>query len=67
MFLDEFGDHNLRVIGAYCPLFALGGVIMAADWVRGVVTPRMLAFKRDCSTTETGAAHSRYRAQPQGF
>lgn len=46
MFLDESGDHNLAVIDPLYPLFVLGGVIMEADYVRDVLTPRVAAFKR---------------------
>ena len=47
MFLDESGDHNLSVIDPCYPLFVLGGVIMEADYVRDVLTPRLAAFKHD--------------------
>ena len=46
MFLDESGDHNLSVIDPQYPLFVLGGVIMDAEYVRDVLTPRVQAFKR---------------------
>lgn len=67
MFMDESGDHNLSVIDPQYPLFVLGGVIMEADYVRDVVTPRMLAFKRELFGTErlVLAAHGRHHAQPQ--
>lgn len=47
MFLDESGDHNLSVIDPCYPLFVLGGVIMEADYVRDVLTPRLAAFKHN--------------------
>lgn len=58
MFLDESGDHNLSLIDPQYPLFVLGGVIMEADYARDVVTPRMLAFKRELFGTDKLVLHT---------
>lgn len=46
LFLDESGDHNLRVIDPQYPLFVLGGVIMDKDYAQGELVARMADFKR---------------------
>lgn len=46
LFLDESGDHNLRVIDPQYPLFVLGGVILDKDYAEGELVQRMNAFKR---------------------
>ena len=46
LFLDESGDHNLRVIDPQYPLFVLGGVVMDKDYAEGELPQRMNAFKR---------------------
>ena len=58
MFLDESGDHNLSVIDPQYPLFVLGGVIMDSSYVRDVLTPRMLAFKRELFNDERLVLHT---------
>ena len=58
MFLDESGDHNLSTIDPQYPLFVLGGVIMEADYVRDVLTPRMLSFKREFFGNEKLVLHT---------
>jgi hypothetical protein len=47
MFLDESGDHSLKVIDPQYPVFVLGGVIADADYAHGELEERVRRFKRD--------------------
>lgn len=58
MFLYESGDHNLSVIDPQYPLFVLGGVIMEDDYVRDVLAPRLLKFKRELFGNERLVLHT---------
>jgi hypothetical protein len=58
MFLDESGDHNLRVIDPQYPLFVLGGVIVDKDYAEGELSERLAAFKRDLFGREDLILHT---------
>lgn len=58
MFLDESGDHNLRVIDPQYPLFVLGGVIVGKDYAEGELSERMAAFKRELFGREDLILHT---------
>lgn len=58
MFLDESGDHNLRVIDPQYPLFVLGGVIVDKDYAEGELAERMAGFKRDLFGREDLILHT---------
>lgn len=58
MFLDESGDHNLRVIDPQYPLFVLGGVIVDKDYAEGELTERMTGFKRELFGREDLILHT---------
>jgi hypothetical protein len=45
MFLDESGDHNLHNIDPQYPVFVLGGVIVARDYVQTDLEPALADFK----------------------
>lgn len=47
MFLDESGDHSLRVIDPQYPVFVLGGIIVERDYAETVLEERLRQFKRD--------------------
>ncbi|MGH2370028.1 MAG: DUF3800 domain-containing protein [Chloroflexota bacterium] len=47
MFLDESGDHSLKVIDPQYPVFVLGGVIVEAEYANGEMTERVRQFKQD--------------------
>ncbi|MBT4069358.1 MAG: DUF3800 domain-containing protein, partial [Candidatus Marinimicrobia bacterium] len=38
LFLDESGDHDLRIIDPQYPLFVLGGVIVEQAYAEGQMT-----------------------------
>ena len=46
LFLDESGDHNLKVIDPSYPIFVLGGVIVDKDYADGSLTEAFDDFKR---------------------
>lgn len=58
LFLDESGDHNLRVIDPQYPLFVLGGVIMDKEYAEGELVMRMNAFKRELFGREDLVLHT---------
>ena len=45
LFLDESGDHNLRVIDPSYPIFVLGGVIVDREYADGPLTEAFDEFK----------------------
>ena len=45
LFLDESGDHNLRVIDPSYPMFVLGGVIVDKEYADGPLTEAFGDFK----------------------
>ena len=45
LFLDESGDHNLRVIDPSYPIFVLGGVILDREYADGPLTEAFDEFK----------------------
>lgn len=47
LFLDESGDHNLRIVDPQYPLFVLGGVIVEQSYAEGEMAERVSAFKRE--------------------
>lgn len=47
MYLDEAGNHSLRVIESRFPVFALGGVILERDYMTEVIEPRLQQLKID--------------------
>ena len=46
LFLDESGDHNLRIIDPSYPIFVLGGVIVDQDYADGSLAEAFDDFKR---------------------
>lgn len=46
LFLDESGDHNLRMIDPSYPIFVLGGVIVDREYADGPLTEAFDDFKR---------------------
>ena len=44
MFLDESGDHSLRVIDPQYPMFVLGGVIVDRDYAENELDERVRQF-----------------------
>ncbi|MBF0232757.1 MAG: DUF3800 domain-containing protein [Desulfamplus sp.] len=46
MFLDESGDHNLRVIDPQYPMFVLGGIIVDKYYAETELTEQVNAFKQ---------------------
>lgn len=58
LFLDESGDHNLRVIDPQYPLFVLGGVILEKDFAEGELISRMNKFKRELFGREDLVIHT---------
>lgn len=46
MYLDESGDHSLKVIDPSYPIFVLGGIIVDRDYARDVIAPRLRTFKQ---------------------
>ena len=47
LFLDESGDHNLKVIDPQYPMFVLGGIIADMDYAEGPMTQALSQFKLD--------------------
>ena len=45
LFLDESGDHDLRIIDPQYPLFVLGGVIVEQAYAEGQMTEEVQDFK----------------------
>ena len=45
LFLDESGDHNLRVIDSNYPVFVLGGIIVDQDYAEGPMVEAIDQFK----------------------
>ena len=45
LFLDESGDHNLRIIDPQYPLFVLGGIIVDKVYAENEMTERLNEFK----------------------
>lgn len=58
LFLDESGDHNLRVIDPQYPLFVLGGVIIDQYYAEHELNQRMSAFKLDLFGREDIILHT---------
>lgn len=58
MFLDESGDHNLRLIDRQYPLFILGGIIVDKEYAEGELTRKVAAFKRELLGTEDLILHT---------
>lgn len=58
MFLDESGDHNLRLIDRQYPLFVLGGVIVDKEYAEGELTQKLSAFKRDLFSNDNLILHT---------
>jgi len=58
MFLDESGDHNLRLIDRQYPLFVLGGIIVEKDYAEGEMTHKLAAFKRELFGNEDLILHT---------
>ena len=46
LFLDESGDHNLRIIDPSYPIFVLGGVIVDQDYADGSLAEAITDFKQ---------------------
>lgn len=46
-FIDESGDHNLKIIDPLYPLFILGGIIVEQDYAYGEMEERVNEFKLD--------------------
>ncbi len=47
LFLDESGDHNLRVIDPLYPVFVLGGVLVDEAYALGELEDEVRRFKRE--------------------
>jgi hypothetical protein len=47
LYLDESGDHNLRVIDPLYPVFVLGGVLIDEEYAAGEMEEEMRRFKRE--------------------
>ncbi|MCX5899248.1 MAG: DUF3800 domain-containing protein, partial [Proteobacteria bacterium] len=47
LFMDESGDHNLRIIDPQYPLFVLGGIIIDKEYAENEMTERLNDFKHD--------------------
>ena len=45
LFLDESGDHNLRIIDDQYPVFVLGGVLVDGDYANGSMQEEFAQFK----------------------
>ncbi len=58
MFLDESGDHNLRLIDRQYPLFVLGGIIVEKDYAEGEMTHKLAGFKRELFGNEDLILHT---------
>lgn len=58
MFLDESGDHNLRLIDRQYPLFVLGGIIVDKAYAEGELTHKLAAFKRELFGNENLILHT---------
>jgi hypothetical protein len=58
MFLDESGDHNLRLIDRQYPLFVLGGIIVDKEYAEGELTQKLSAFKRELFGNENLILHT---------
>jgi len=58
MFLDESGDHNLRLIDRQYPLFVLGGIIVDREYAEGELTQKLAAFKRELFGNENLILHT---------
>jgi hypothetical protein len=58
MFLDESGDHNLRLIDQQYPLFVLGGIIVDKDYAEGELTHKLAMFKRELFGNENLILHT---------
>ena len=46
-FIDESGDHNLKIIDPSYPIFILGGIIVEQDYAYGEMEKRVNEFKLD--------------------
>lgn len=58
MFLDESGDHNLRLIDRQYPLFVLGGIIVEKEYAEGEMSHKLAAFKRELFGNEKLILHT---------
>jgi hypothetical protein len=58
MFLDESGDHSLRVIDDQYPVFVLGGIIADVRYAKDVMEQEVRRFKRDLFGTEEIILHT---------
>ena len=58
MFLDESGDHNLRLIDRQYPLFVLGGVIVDQEYAEGELAHQLAAFKCELFGNEDLILHT---------
>lgn len=58
MFLDESGDHNLRLIDRQYPLFVLGGIIVDKEYAEGEMSHKLAAFKRELFGNENLILHT---------
>lgn len=58
MFLDESGDHNLRLIDRQYPLFVLGGIIVDREYAEGELAQKLAAFKREIFGNENLILHT---------
>lgn len=47
LFLDESGDHNLRIIDPQYPLFVLGGVVLDKDYAENELPKKLSSFKKE--------------------
>lgn len=58
MFLDESGDHNLKLIDPHYPIFILGGVIVDRAYAEEVLAVRLNSFKRSMFGHEDQILHT---------
>jgi hypothetical protein len=58
LFLDESGDHNLRVIDPKYPIFVLAGAIFESAYYEGQVKTRIARFKKKLFGTEDLILHT---------
>lgn len=58
MFLDESGDHSLRVIDDQYPVFVLGGIIADVRYAKDVMDHELRRFKREMFGNEDIVLHT---------
>lgn len=68
LFLDESGDHNLKIIDNYYPIFVLAGSVIDENHHKNVLIPELFEFKKKLFGTKDIVLHYRdYTRNKKGF